>query len=1093
MWNWISLLLLYKLNFGDVHCNIILYNTDYSQPNEKFDCLYFLSEDGQNIPFCQRPDAPQRLNRNSAQCENEGEAYSFRSLLSKHTNPSDLLSWNSSIEMVDMYANVFYNHSFMRTNLSDVLFICKCIKPGTFGKYCEYELPASNLSFGETVIHEYRAKQANQQDIQRYGKILCYNTLNCSSGKLCLDWRNINDGKQQCSDGLDEENWDKLEFNECEDDEFRCGNGMCIPLEFWLDGDYDCMDWTDELPFDDYNGDVCRFAPNPMLCDEHICQHDWFSCGDGQCIHGLFRIAFDSDFSHYSPGCYNKRHLNYMCEVNTSRPAWTLESGLCLIGQPYNDSRYPPWNMMESSRLSSEEICEYLLRCILSDNFEADCPCQSRNCTELMMDVCLSNDGLVSYPPAGLINPNLAFYYDYRQLSTDRRVKIMEFSGSLKCQGYHFQSHTPIREKYSIRRFLNPRIYHTLCMANTSNTGFQNFTSPLKFDKFCWNESLTFNGRPYRVNSEVCQNTGECISQYRIRDGHDDCINEQDENTYFNVSYCTGNVGKHRFQCFNSEHQCLMLSSIGTNRYKCSNNYDVLWYGNGLSLSQISKCSKKTTSDCARLKEYVIQSSQATLFNNLSIVNEREDMTAELVHFRLYCDTFWHLPHQLDELTSSCKHWICSEDQYQCQTGQCIDIDWVCDGEWDCSDASDEEAMIGIKNFSDHNARLLKSNPRHEDCKKKYASRPFSSLCNTEYQLGCYKAEVSNPSNVTTYTPCINYTQIGDNVEDCYQGYDEKNTIVVMNTVETMLGFHLRCPDNDLRPYLSVINGPMVNNCTETVRSDYRDVNGTCSEPKDIICLGDNSCRRNARCNGSTECLYGEDEYWCPLSNPPSNLLQYRYEKEKSKGSVIIDTPYYPFDILIELKEKQTLETNINSVAAKPIPLSAYYVCNRGVFVHYYGDPVCLCPPAYYGQWCEFFSDRISIIARVDIKTLPKIISNTTFKVRTNLLFNDQVIDYQEFTVVPTIDNPKHKFYLLYSRANHMREHKRKRYFNRTDIVNNHPYCVHFDVLTLENEDRLKELGSWHYPIYFDYLPSFRLAVVLKFPTWFGNTTYNPC
>ncbi len=39
-----------------------------------------------------------------------------------------------------------------------------------------------------------------------------------------------------CSNGIDEENWDKLEFNKCEDDEFRYTNGMCISEKFWLDG-----------------------------------------------------------------------------------------------------------------------------------------------------------------------------------------------------------------------------------------------------------------------------------------------------------------------------------------------------------------------------------------------------------------------------------------------------------------------------------------------------------------------------------------------------------------------------------------------------------------------------------------------------------------------------------------------------------------------------------------------------------------------------------------------------------------------------------------------------------------------------------------
>jgi hypothetical protein len=74
-----------------------------------------------------------------------------------------------------------------------------------------------------------------------------------------------------------------------------------------------------------------------------------------------------------------------------------------------------------------------------------------------------------------------------------------------------------------------------------------------------------------------------------------------------------------------------------------------------------------------------------------------------------------------------------------------------------------------------------------------------------------------------------------------------------------------------------------------------------------------------------------------------------------------------------------------------------------------------------------------------------------------------------------------------------MLTHKKWRYFNRSDIINNHPYSVHFDAYLLENNNSIEEIGSWHYPIYFDYLPAFRLAVVLKFPSWFGNTTHNPC
>ncbi len=147
---------------------------------------------------------------------------------------------------------------------------------------------------------------------------------------------------------------------------------------------------------------------------------------------------------------------------------------------------------------------------------------------------------------------------------------------------------------------------------------------------------------------------------------------------------------------------------------------------------------------------------------------------------------------------------------------------------------------------------------------------------------------------------------------------------------------------------------------------------------------------------------------------------------------------------------------------------------------------VCLCARAYYGDWCQFFDDRISIIVHVDQKTQPKAISNVTLKIKANFLFNNRIIDHHEFHVISILERLgiiKHKFYLLYSRSEKMLTHKQRRYFNRSDIISNHPYSIHFDVFTLEKNNTVEELGSWHYPIYLDYLPAFRLAVELKFPS----------
>ena len=139
--------------------------------------------------------------------------------------------------MAGLYSSVFYNRSLI-DDYGDQ-FICKCTELGTFGKYCEYQLTHPAKTFREAIKAQLKQKQTGDSwDTQRYGNILYYETIPCRSSPLCLDWREICDGIQKCLNGTDEEDWGKLEFNECESDEFRCINGMCISEEFWLDGKY---------------------------------------------------------------------------------------------------------------------------------------------------------------------------------------------------------------------------------------------------------------------------------------------------------------------------------------------------------------------------------------------------------------------------------------------------------------------------------------------------------------------------------------------------------------------------------------------------------------------------------------------------------------------------------------------------------------------------------------------------------------------------------------------------------------------------------------------------------------------------------------
>ena len=68
-------------------------------------------------------------------------------------------------------------------------------------------------SLSETLDRQMGMRNKNRWKIQLYVDIICHETLQCDSGVLCLDWREVCDGIQQCMSGEDEENCDLLEMN----------------------------------------------------------------------------------------------------------------------------------------------------------------------------------------------------------------------------------------------------------------------------------------------------------------------------------------------------------------------------------------------------------------------------------------------------------------------------------------------------------------------------------------------------------------------------------------------------------------------------------------------------------------------------------------------------------------------------------------------------------------------------------------------------------------------------------------------------------------------------------------------------------------
>jgi len=212
--------------------SILLYNTEDDGYRESSHCMFYQKK--YDVKYCIRWNTEMPLSRNRTSCLH-GQKWHFTALLEEKISPWDILSWNSGVEKVDTYARIFYNHS--QTFEEENPFLCNCAE-GYFGEQCEYTLLFDSSSFSKALQTLFQG-HIDSFGHQNRGKILCYETLTCDSGILCLNWRDICDGRQNCINGTDEKNCDLLEFNECEENEYRCLDGMCIAEEFWLDGKSD--------------------------------------------------------------------------------------------------------------------------------------------------------------------------------------------------------------------------------------------------------------------------------------------------------------------------------------------------------------------------------------------------------------------------------------------------------------------------------------------------------------------------------------------------------------------------------------------------------------------------------------------------------------------------------------------------------------------------------------------------------------------------------------------------------------------------------------------------------------------------------------
>jgi hypothetical protein len=193
-------------------------------------------------------------------------------------------------------------------------------------------------------------------------------------------------------DGIDEDHCEELEYNECEEEEYRCEDGSCIPEEYWLDGVYDCSDKSDEqsISGNDIKDNFCSLTSSQFICDEIIANHEYFACGDGQ---------FMQDHANVLLQCYNYRNIMFFCEFPSrteyeNSETWTLENGHCVDRS---------WIQKNLSDVDELEACMFYLRCKITDAIITGCD----NVILLFDSLCQNRT--IHYPSGPVFKPCMTY------------------------------------------------------------------------------------------------------------------------------------------------------------------------------------------------------------------------------------------------------------------------------------------------------------------------------------------------------------------------------------------------------------------------------------------------------------------------------------------------------------------------------------------------------------------------------------------------------------------------------------------------------------------------------------------------------------
>ena len=363
--------------------------------------------------------------------------------------------------------------------LKEVFFICT--KPW-FGPQCQYSFYLTESKSFQQILRKILRQRVEVLSPPHTAELTCYIHIECDRGgsDLCLDWREVCDGRIDCiNGGIDEVHCFQLEMNECEEDEYRCHNGLCISKVFLKDEVPQCLDQSDIS--DVFIVPSLTFLPYIFDHEEIACRtgSKQFSCGDGQCVNDYHT-------------CTNKRHLKLINSIShqgdLSSSCWMMMMCLTKISNSIN-----------------EMSCEQLLT---SSNINA------------ILQTC---GELIQFPTVPILFGHIRFLYRLKdRLDLNINLIILPDYICYNPRLCDFLPGTYFFREYSCRRKDEFDIDWSLKV--------DSWVSLITLiDRYFRRCSIRYNIDENFSSLYHCQNSSKWISKHRIVDHISDCYLNDDE------------------------------------------------------------------------------------------------------------------------------------------------------------------------------------------------------------------------------------------------------------------------------------------------------------------------------------------------------------------------------------------------------------------------------------------------------------------------------------------------------------------------------------------------------------------------------------